>query len=80
MIVIYILVGAVIGAGVATWAMARSLAAARKDNGRLNVEAEKLATELRMTNEQHGRCTARLAEAEPNAARSGRKPRRSRAR
>lgn len=64
MIVIYILVGAVIGAGVATWAMARSLAAARKDNGRLNVEAEKLATELRMTNEQHGRCTARLAEAE----------------
>ena len=55
MIVIYILVGAVIGAGVATWAMARSLAAARKDNGRLNVEAEKLATELRMTNEQHGR-------------------------
>ncbi len=64
MIVIYILVGAVIGAGVATWAMARSLAATRKDNGRLNVEAEKLATELRMTNEQHGRCTARLAEAE----------------
>lgn len=64
MIVIYILVGAVIGAGVATWAMALSLAAARKDNGRLNVEAEKLATELRMTNEQHGRCTARLAEAE----------------
>ena len=64
MIVIYILVGAVIGAGVTAWAMARSLAAARKDNGRLNVEAEKLATELRMTNEQHGRCTARLAEAE----------------
>lgn len=64
MIVIYILVGAVIGAGVAAWAMARSLAAAKKDNGRLNVEAEKLATELRMTNEQHGRCTARLAEAE----------------
>lgn len=73
MIVIYILVGAIIGAGGAAWAMSHRIAAATKENGRLTVETEKQATELRLLTEQHSKCTEKLAGAEAECRRLGAK-------